>query len=367
MYMDIMKIRGVIKNYDWGGKDFLPSLFGNKDGKCQAEYWMGTHPSGEAETESGDHLSSYAGRLPFLFKVLSIASPLSLQCHPTKKQAVEGWTREKERRESGCGCNYRDENEKAEVLSALTPVTALCGFRTLGEIRLSLLSAIPLSYERYYKNLESIKDIFLNSFAFPEGVKNEILSELEGAVKSSSLPSLEGEYLTEFGIIRETLGKYPGDIGSLFPLMMNVMHLRPFDAVYLEPDTLHAYIKGNGIELMTASDNVLRGGLTMKKVDIPELERIMYFGSTSAHLVDKEERERVIWYLTPSEDFALGYVERKRAFVSLPHDSIILATAPASVGGMALEKGDCCFIKGSDETVDITASGTVYIATSRKS
>ncbi len=358
-----MKIKGVIKNYDWGGKDFLPSLFGGRDGKCQAEYWMGTHPSGEAETEKGEPLSSCVGRLPFLFKVLSIASPLSLQCHPTKAQAEEGWKREKTLRENGGEYNYRDDNEKAEVLSALTPVTALCGFRELDEIRSSLSSSIPRSYEKYYERLESIKDIFLTSFALAQEVKDEILDELGETVTSSPYPSLEGEYLTQYGIIRETLGKYPGDIGSVFPLMMNIIRLRPCDAVYLEPDTLHAYIRGNGIELMTASDNVLRGGLTAKRVDIPELERIMYFGPTRERVVDKYERDRVIWYLTSSENFSLGYVNRNEASAVLRNDSIILSMGSASVGGVNLEKGDCCYIKGSDESLVIKTPDTVYIAT----
>lgn len=364
--MEMVKIQGVIKNYDWGGRDYLASLFGNKDGRPQAEYWMGTHPSGEAVTENGEPLSSVSGRLPFLFKVLSIASPLSLQCHPTKAQAEDGWFRETQMRKTGSAFNYQDESEKAEVLSAMTPVTALCGFRRIEEIRASLLSAVPVSYEKYYARLDSIKDIFLSSFSFSSCVKDEILAELEKSVTSSSLPSEDGEYLTEYGIVRRTLEKYPRDIGSLFPLMMNVMHLRPFEALYIEPDTLHAYIKGNGIELMTASDNVLRGGLTRKHVDIKELERIMYFGSTDASNLDKYEKGRVMWYLTPSPDFSLGFVDRSEASLVLSSPSIILSVGSSTVNGVSLNKGDCYFIKGSDDFISIRTSGTVYIATGRR-
>ncbi len=366
MTMDMIRIQGVIKNYDWGGKEFLPSLFGNRDGKPQAEYWMGTHPSGEAVTENGESLSSVSGRLPFLFKVLSISSPLSLQCHPTKAQAGDGWKRERELREKGMPYNYQDDNEKAEVLSALTEVTALCGFRKLEEIRTSLSSSVPVSYGKYYSSLDSIKDIFLSSFSFSREVKDEILGELESTVTRSDIPSMDGEYLTEYGIVRKTLEKYPGDIGSLFPLMMNVMHLRPFEAVYLEPDTLHAYIKGNGIELMTASDNVLRGGLTPKRVDITELERIMYFGSTAASAIEEYEEGRVIWYLTPSPDFTLGYVNRSEASLILDKPSIILSLGFATVNGKELKKGDCCYIEGSDERISIKTSGTLYIATGKR-
>lgn len=359
-----MKIKGVIKNYDWGGKEFLPSLFHCYDGRRQAEYWMGTHPSGEAVCENGELLSSYAGKLPFLFKVLSIASPLSLQCHPTKSQAVEGWEREKTLRENGGEYNYKDDNEKAEVLSAITPVTALCGFRSLGGIKKSLSSAIPVSYGRYYEKLESIKDIFLSSFGFPREVKDEILSELSSSVTSSDARSMDGEFVTEYGIIRETLEKYPGDIGSVFPLMMNVMHIRPYEAVYLEPDTLHAYIRGNGVELMTASDNVLRGGLTSKRVDIPELERIMSFDSIYARSVGSTwSKNGALWYTLPTDDFSLGSIREEEAELVLPHDSIILAMGLSDVGGVKLERGECCFVRGSEEKLKIKTWSTLYIAT----
>lgn len=366
--MDVFKIKGVIKNYDWGTDDYLYSLVGGSKDKKQAEYWMGTHPSGEAETESGGKLSAAIGHsLPFLFKVLSIASPLSLQCHPDKKQAEDGWKREEEKRRNGEPVNYQDDNEKAEILSAITPVTALCGFKEYEAIVSSLKAAIPLAYEKHLSAYSSIRELFLSLFVAERKVKDEILGELGGYISSSNEPLSNGEWLTERGIIKETLNKYPGDIGSVFPLMMNIVSLKPFEALYLKPDTLHAYLKGNGIELMTASDNVLRGGLTHKRVDIIELGRIMYFGPSKAETVQEKEEKGILWYLSPSPDFRLGVV-RKKAETQLDNDSVVLSLGKSVIKygleTIVLEMGECAFIPGEGKTVEIETDSSFYVATS---
>ncbi len=366
--MEITKIKGVIKNYDWGTKDYLASLFGDIDGKTGAEYWMGTHPKGEASLMGGESLSSALGHtLPFLFKVLSIASPLSLQCHPTKKQAEDGWKKEERKRAKGEEYNYQDDNEKAEIISAITPVTALCGFKSYEEIVSSLKKSIPHVYEKYLASFSTIRELFISLFSFESSIKCEILNELQSKVDSSSLPSFSGEYLTEYGIIRETLDKYPGDIGSVFPLMMNVVHLEPYSALYLTPDTLHAYVKGNGIELMTASDNVLRGGLTKKRVDVEELKSIMYFGETEAEECEKREENGVVWYVTPSPSFQLGYV-KSNAELNLSDDAVVLSLGKGEIDHngsvIKLGKGDVYFIPSKTD-VKLLADGTLYIATGR--
>ncbi len=368
--MDIFRIKGTVKDYEWGTTDYIPSLFGGYTGGKQAEYWMGTHPNGEAVTEGGEKLSSVTGySLPFLFKVLSIASPLSLQCHPNKEQAEEGWKREEKLRESGAEHNYQDENEKAEMLSALTKVTALCGFRKFDEIKRTLENSIPSSWNEYLKDKKDIRELFFSFFGFEKKIKDEILCELEKTVKESSVPSAEDGFLTSYGIIRETLVKYPGDIGSVFPLMMNVIRLEPYDAVYLEPDVLHAYVKGNGIELMTASDNVLRGGLTTRHIDVDELGRIMYFGSSDISLIEKKNENGIVWYLTQSEDFSLGYIT-KRAETELENDSILLflgaGTLKCGEKERKLYKGDTIFVPEKSGKITIEADSPVFVATDRK-
>lgn len=367
--MDITKIKGVIKNYDWGTKDYLGALFGTGDGDVEAEYWMGTHPGGVARLESGETLSSALGYpLPFLFKVLSIGSPLSLQCHPTKSQAEEGWRREENKRKEGKEHNYQDDNEKAEIISAVTPVTALYGFKSFHDITSSLKDAVPLSYEKYLASFSTIREIIKSLFSYERDVKDEILGELSRTVISSSSPSVSGEYLTLYGIVRETLQKYPGDIGSVFPLMMNVIYLEPFSALYLSPDTLHTYVKGNGIELMTASDNVLRGGLTKKRVDVDELLSIMDFDVKKNGECKRREENGVVWYITPSPQFKLGYI-RDKAELRMDDDAVVLALSKAEMGNdgreVKLEKGDVYFIPAG-KRIELKTDGTIYIATGRK-
>lgn len=363
--MDAVKIKGVVKNYAWGGKDYIPSLLGGYDGKEQAEYWLGTHKSGESIVENGDSLSSFLGHdLGYLFKVLSIASPLSLQCHPNKAQAEDGWKREEEVRKNGGVYNYQDDNEKAEILSSLTPVTAMCGFKKIEDIIFSLKKYIPLSYEKYLVKEKTIKNIFLALFALSKDDKEFVLKELSKNIENEE--SRDGEFLTVFGIIKETLDKYKGDIGSVFPLMMNIVHLNKGDALFLSPDTLHAYVEGNGIELMTASDNVLRGGLTPKRVDLKELERIMSFTSTEPRIVEKKEENGIVWYKTPTPSFMLGYIENGKASLCREGDSIIF-----SISGETMLKGkdESVLIKKGESYIlphlsfSIEANGLVYIAT----
>ena len=365
--MAIMKIKGVVKNYAWGNKDFLPSLLGYEvSDKPQAEYWMGTHPSGEAVTE-GKNLSDVIGRrLPFLFKVLAIDSPLSLQCHPNKIQAKEGWKKEEALRVKGEPYNYQDDNEKAEVLCALTPVTALCGFKTFEDASKALNEYIPLSVKKYLDKKKDIKDLFLSLFGLAQDDKESVLAELKENIEKKGKEKNEGEYYTTEGVISTVLKKYPGDIGCVFPLIMNVVHVAPGEALYLEPDTLHAYVKGNGMELMTASDNVLRGGLTPKRIDLKELSSLLYFGPSFPRNVEKREKDGIINYLTPSPDFMLSRMDEGEYLIPSSLDAVVIvekgrAEVRENEDVVELEKGEVCFIEKGG-TASISVSGTLYMA-----
>ena len=365
--MAIMKIKCVVKDYAWGNKDFLPSLLGYEvSDKPQAEYWMGTHPSGEAVTE-GKKLSDVIGRrLPFLFKVLAIDSPLSLQCHPNKIQAKEGWKKEEALRVKGEPYNYQDDNEKAEVLCALTPVTALCGFKTFEDASKALNEYIPLSVKKYLDKKKDIKDLFLSLFGLAQDDKESVLAELRENIEKKGKEKNEGEYYTTEGVISTVLKKYQGDIGCVFPLIMNVVHVAPGEALYLEPDTLHAYVKGNGMELMTASDNVLRGGLTPKRIDLKELSSLLYFGPSFPRNVEKREKDGIINYLTPSPDFMLSRMDEGEYLIPSSLDAVVIvekgrAEVRENEDVIELEKGEVCFIEKGG-TASISVSGTLYMA-----
>ena len=381
--MEIKRIKGVVKDYAWGNKDFIPSLIGDYTGKPQAELWLGTHPSGDAVTEEGTPLSSlvynekgylgcdwerYAGKLPLLMKILAIEKPLSLQCHPSKAQAKEGWAKEAEKRAKGEPCSYSDDNAKCEMFLALSPVTAMCGFRNLEVIKADLAAVVPSAYGRTIKALaSSIKTLFMSLFALPAEEKKIILDELKASLSASSEASWDGLFLTRTGVARRCLEEHGDDIGCLFPYLLNVVHLRVGEALPIVPDTLHAYVFGNGVELMDASDNVLRGGLTPKRIDLPELERIMSFDEYDAvKCKTSEDGFGRRCYSSPSPDFRL--LSAGTGLYEIKDDSIAIAIVTegnvrfASKGEtMTISKGEAVVIPAGLE-YSMNVSGEIFIS-----
>ena len=381
--MKIRKIKGIIKDYDWGNADFIPSLVGGFDGTPQAELWFGTHPLGEAVTEDGEALSSlirrdreylgrdydrYDGELPLLFKVLAIEKPLSLQCHPTRLQAEEGWRREAPLRAAGEEYDYQDPNPKAEVIAALSPITAMCGFRDIEVIAADLASLVPSSYASAIRPLLSdVRSLFMGLYGLDRETQDAVLAEFREGLERNGGESWNGLFLTRKGIAEECLRFFPGDIGALFPYIMNVVDLQIGEALFLSPDTLHAYVFGNGVELMNASDNVLRGGLTTKRINLPELERIMDFstGDQNKARVSRDGYGRTVYEL-PAEEFRLLSAASGSYSVSGDGLSLILSVDGAvrfsSEGeSLTMEKGECVIVP-ADCTYTMNVRGRVYIA-----
>ena len=382
--MDIRKIKGTVKDYAWGNDDFIPSLVGGYTGEPQAELWFGTHPSGESYTEDGTRLSEliasdasilgerdyerFHGQLPLLFKVLAIASPLSLQCHPDKIQAEDGWRREEEKRKRGEEVNYQDDNQKAEVIAALSPITAMCGFRDIEITKADLAALIPVSYAGILKDISTdIKSLFLGLYSLDGKNRESILKEFSEALENSSDDSWSGLFLTRKGIALKCLKEYPGDIGAIFPYMMNIVNLQVGEALYLKPDTLHAYVLGNGIEVMNDSDNVLRGGLTKKRVDLDELCSIMDFSPLKVEkcsfMADSHGRRL---YSSPSDKFSLLSVSSGKYDVSGEKISIAIVTEgkitfSSGLQSLALEKGEAALI-AAGEKYEMTVDGKAFIS-----
>ena len=382
--MEIRKIKGVVKDYAWGNSDFIPSLIGGATGKPQAELWLGTHPSGDAEIEGDGKLSAlvrddvsylgekawkkYGGRLPLLMKVLAIQRPLSLQCHPNKEQAAKGWKREEKARKEGLAVSYQDDNEKCEMILALSPITALCGFRDLEVIKADLAAVVPFAFIRTWKALsDSIENLFMSLFALPEEEKTAILKELKESLCSSASEEWEGLFITRKGIAMECLTEYPDDIGCLFPYLMNVVHLQIGEAMPITPGTLHAYVFGNGVELMNDSDNVLRGGLTKKRMDLPELRSIMKFEKLDVQKCSavKDGYGRIA-FSSPSPDFALISVPSGTYEIKKDPIAVILVTEGcvrflAKGESLQLEKGEAAVIPAGLEYT-MTVRGTAYMS-----
>jgi mannose-6-phosphate isomerase len=240
-------VEGVVQHYAWGDRDFLPALLGvAPDGRPWAELWLGTHPNGPS-TLDGRPLAEVTGPLPYLLKVLAVGEPLSLQAHPTSAQATAGFA----------AGRYPDDQPKPELLVALTPFEAFCGFRPSDDA------------------LALLDDLGAQEFAAAvrDGGPGEALHGLyRGRIRSAPVVAACAGRAHPAARWADRLGRrYPGDPSVAATLLLNHVSLAPGEAIFLGPGNLHAYLAGSGVELMGASDNVVRGGLTVKAVDVDDL------------------------------------------------------------------------------------------------
>ncbi len=252
MSIEPIPIVGVVQHYAWGDPTFIPELLHvTADGQPWAELWLGTHPNGPTGFSDGRPLSDRTGELPYLLKVLAAAQPLSLQVHPTTEQARDGFAR---------GI-YPDDRAKPELLVALTAFDALCGIRPIAA-SLTLLGAL---------GAEPLARIVRNDgiAATIEGLYRGRIDPQPTIVACASSDRAEARLVTSLS------SQYPNDLSVVVTLLLNRVTLQPGEALHLTAGNVHAYLSGAGIELMGASDNVVRGGLTEKHVDVDELLRIL--------------------------------------------------------------------------------------------
>jgi len=262
----IHKLQNQIKHYEWGSMRILPEFLGlvkNGDNDLKepyAEMWLGTHPLAPSRVRvNGNDISlkEISGELPFLLKLIAVEKPLSIQVHPNKEQARDGFLRENEMglETDSPVRNYKDQNNKSEIICAITPFTLMAGFKEPKEIYASL-----------------------------------------GAVSGGQMD-----------LIKKLTSLYPGDPGVFSPLYLNLITLQPGQGLFIPTGTPHAYISGFGVELMTNSDNVIRGGLTHKHIDIDELKKIMPLVPFVPQIITPCADTRVCYPL-PGENFSLFYI-----------------------------------------------------------
>lgn len=269
------------RDYAWGSRTLIASLEGRQAAPGpEAEVWFGDHPSDPAELPDGTTLDAWIAdngarygvdeRLPYLLKLLAAASPLSIQVHPSKTQAEDGFARE---RELGTDAvrNYADDNHKPEMIVALSErFEALSGLRRAADSR-RLLQVLGDAAEPLIVRIPD-DDALADAIGW-------LLSGEAGDTVDAIIGALDGAQSTEFAATltnaRRIARAYPSDPGVVVALLMNHVILRRGEAMFLRAGLLHAYMSGLGVEVMAASDNVLRGGLTPKHVDVPELLRVM--------------------------------------------------------------------------------------------
>ncbi|WP_323086442.1 mannose-6-phosphate isomerase, class I, partial [Providencia alcalifaciens] len=283
----MLKMINQIQHYDWGSKTALHELYGypNPDNLPMAELWMGAHPKASSEVISplthqkislndfikenpekilSKSIAERFGRLPYLFKVLCAAQPLSVQVHPNKHDAEIGFAKENAQ---GIPLdspirNYKDDNHKPELIYALTPFKAMNAFRPIDEI-VELFSFIAAAHPEIQlfvqtPSEERLKKLFAQILNLTGEQKDLAIGVLKAALNSK-----QGE---PWNSIKQMVNLYPDDNGLFTPLMLNIVELQPGDAMFLAARTPHAYLEGVGLEVMANSDNVLRAGLTSKHI-----------------------------------------------------------------------------------------------------
>lgn len=417
--MAVFRMRNHAQNYDWGSRWMLPALRAAGAGAVDldpdpvAELWMGTHPRGPSSADVGHEGSvpltevlsrSGDGELSFLFKILTAERGLSIQTHPSQEMAEEGFARE-EAQGINIGAphrTYRDRNHKPELLCAVDEFWGLRGFRPLPELQQEMARFVTKLDSETVVPLRTALEHFV---AVPgEATWREAFAALLRIAETEDTDAFERALCSYCGDpgaakdeparddrywwCRELMRQFPGDAGAAAPLYLNVVHLHPGEAVFLEAGVLHAYLYGAGVELMASSDNVLRAGCTSKHVDRSELLRTLSFRFEPA-VVRHPDRvscggAELFRYQTAAEEFELlrysSDAEESTRRVKLTKDrgaAIVLAlggsvrvtvasvdSEPGSEATVSLSATESALVDYETNRffLDFPASGTVYVA-----
>jgi mannose-6-phosphate isomerase len=383
----LVKLSNQALDYAWGSKTLISDYFGiPATGNPMAEIWFGTHDGSPTEVVGQGHSlhevllsQGRESRLPFLLKILAAEAPLSIQAHPNPEQAVEGFNRE-----NALGLpidaptrNYKDDKAKPELIVSLTDrFDALVGFsdRALIQERFAelleastseLLSEVLNKWIQLLETETGTEKVFLATLTSPECDENFITNLIDAAEQCPALVDLVVH-------LAEHHGK---DRGIASALLMNHMVLGRGEGVFVPAGMPHAYLSGLGVEVMLASDNVLRGGLTPKHIDVEELSKVLVFESTEPTLV--KTKTLAVGFEkfdlpTPEFDFYRGEVGSNNllADLNLPGDSIVLCTQGSVAVSNSQEErevinsGEAVFMAGDARSFSLAGNGTVFMAVS---
>jgi mannose-6-phosphate isomerase len=389
-YTALLPLDGVVRDYPWGSPTAIPQLLGRPaTGAPAAELWLGAHPGGAArivgtrrdlasaiasspeQLLGADILARFGPELPFLMKVIAPAKALSIQVHPTADQARAGFAAEEARGipRSDPRRNYPDPNHKPEMLCALTSFEAFCGFRPVSET-LRFLEALAVPELAPLHAVLSASDGLRRAYSFlldldPESVRVLVAGLIQGGRRLAGSAS---EWSANAEAILTVAGDFPGDIGIALLIPLHHVRLAPWDAVLVPPGTVHCYLRGLAVEVMASSDNVLRGGLTPKHVDVPELLAVADFAPAprpvrQPHVVGEET-----WFDASVPEFQLS-VHQLSDLVRIPPagPQILLCTkgeAYVTVHGehRSLPRGAAAFV-AAGHPMQLVGRATVFRAT----
>ncbi|MCG6568586.1 mannose-6-phosphate isomerase, class I [Tessaracoccus sp. ZS01] len=388
------RLTGHVQHFAWGSHTAIPRILRREpDDRPWAEYWLGTHPGGHAFLDDGVALAThvqenpevvgaaaraeFGDRLPYLIKILAASSPLSLQAHPSREQAEVGYARE-----SLLGLHpsepirsFKDDWPKPEAIVALTPFEGLLGFRDPHETA-GLFEALGVADElasvigplRDRAAAPALQEVFLDVLSLDER-RHLVDVVLAAGVNLLEAPGALGEFARTAVELDE---HFPGDPGILAALLMNRFTLQPGEAVALEPGIMHAYLRGVGVEIMASSDNVMRGGLTQKHIDVDGLLQVVRFETQHPNILVAEGADGIYVYPTSFPEFELWLVSPiDGSHLAVPRSDcgrIALVTAGIFVlqgdhGDLRLESGDSAFL-AADEYVTVHGEGQMFVAAS---
>jgi mannose-6-phosphate isomerase len=402
----ITKLTGRIQQYGWGSRTVIPDLLGvPPTGEPQAELWFGAHPLAPslaagrplneliAEDPEGivgaAPVAAFGPRLPFLVKIIAADQPLSLQAHPSRAQAEAGYEREQAAGIPRDAPNrtYRDGWPKPEVLCALAPTDALYGFRDPEETyglfkQLRIPAATDLVAEladRSVRPQDRLRGVFGRLLRLSDSERSVVrqVAAAAAAIGPNDSPGShspgQSSALFDFAATATELsGFYPNDPGVLAALVMNRITLQRYDAIFLPPGNLHAYLRGCGVEIMANSDNVMRGGLTPKFVNVEELLKVLDFTPGFRGLITPVRQAPGVWhYPTPAPEFTFWRLELGTDPIELPgvgtgrivlvtDGSVTLTSGAPDTDELILHRGESALVTAAEQ-VRLTGLATVFV------
>lgn len=374
------------RDYAWGSTTLLAELEGREPtGAPEAEVWFGDHPGSPAVLADGTSLperlsAKSAPPLPYLLKLLAAGSPLSIQVHPSRAQAQAGWAREAGLAMDDPERNYRDDNHKPELIVSLSErFEALCGLRPLDASRRYLAALGDAEGVRRLRSLIEHAADATEADILRHAIEELLAGDSAGIVSDVTealAVAASAEFADELAAARRIAAVYPGDPGIVVAMLMNLVILRRGEAVYLRAGLLHAYLSGIGVEIMAASDNVLRGGLTPKRVDVPELLTLLDAAPGVVSVIRPRalaDATAVDTYGPGVADFALAVARPDAqagvvAELRVDGPAIVLATAGESAVELDGERvllvpGQAAIALGATGPLRISGTGEVFIAT----
>ncbi len=391
------KLKGKVQHYAWGGHNYIPALLNevNFENRPYAEYWMGAHHSNPSLVEAGavwkaldqlleednsllgDAVLQRFGRLPYLFKVLDVKEMLSIQVHPSKEEAEKGFIRENQVGIplNAAHRNYKDDNHKPEVMIALSEFWLLHGFKekeALGDTlkqETAFNKLLPVFEKEGYYGL--YKYVMEMPQAQVDLMLQPLLSELLPAFHSGSLSRSDPGYWAAKAISLEGGELKDIDRGIFSIYFFNILQLQPGEGIFQGAGVPHAYLEGQNIELMSNSDNVLRGGLTSKHVDVPELLRHTLFEGVRPVIMHGAAQGAETIYHCPVPDFVASCIVLEKAH-PYHHTAfsveILLVTEgqaefTANSKTLSIPKGGAVVIgAGETYTINTGSKATIYKA-----